>query len=106
MSKKSNREIRPPDWEKPIQPIINTEIKGGKIKKRPDFTCNLCNTITESPDNYVLPFHVECKRLGKPTSPAWILNKNYVENGIKRFDSSEHEYGKRANSGLMIGYKT
>ena len=25
-------------------------------------------------------------------------------NGIHRFDSSEHEYGKRAFSGIMIGY--
>jgi hypothetical protein len=27
-----------------------------------------------------------------------------VKNGIKRFDSKIHEYGKRAYSGMMIGY--
>jgi hypothetical protein len=27
-----------------------------------------------------------------------------VKNGIQRFDSKIHEYGKRANSGMMIGY--
>jgi hypothetical protein len=42
--------------------------------------------------------------LGNPTSARWILNKNYVKNGIKRFDSKIHEYGKRADSGMMIGY--
>jgi hypothetical protein len=55
-------------------------------------------------DEYQLPFHIECKRLGFPTSRTWILNENYVVNGIMRYDSNEHEYGKRAFSGLMIGY--
>ena len=36
--------------------------------------------------------------------PKWILNENYVKNGIKRFDSKTHEYGKRVNSGIMICY--
>jgi len=49
-------------------------------------------------------FHVECKRLGSPTSANWILNENYVKNGIKRFDCELHEYGKRAPSGMMVGY--
>ena len=48
---------------------------------------------------------MECKKIGSPTSSSWILNENYIVNGSKRFDSSIHEYGKRASSGLMIGYK-
>ena len=42
--------------------------------------------------------------MGNPTSPSWVLNRNYVTKGIKRFDCSSHEYGKRASSGIMIGY--
>jgi hypothetical protein len=29
---------------------------------------------------------------------------NYINNGINRFDSLSHEYGKRAHDGIMIGY--
>jgi hypothetical protein len=29
---------------------------------------------------------------------------NYINKGIDRFDSLTHEYGKRANDGIMIGY--
>lgn len=103
-SQKSNCEIRTPDWEKPIQPITGNELKGGKVRNRPDFTCKLTNPFARSANEYEIPFHVECKRLGFPTSPSWILNKNYVINGIERFDSRSHEYGKRAPSGMMVGY--
>jgi len=37
-------------------------------------------------------------------SPKSVIIRNYVCNGITRFDSSDHEYGKRAPSGMMIGY--
>jgi hypothetical protein len=102
--RKCNREIGTPDWDKPIQPVNKNELKGGKIKKRPDFTCKLVNTLADRADDYEIPFHVECKLLGEPTSRSWILNKNYVTEGIKRFDSRSHEYGKRASSGMMLGY--
>ena len=96
-------DIMPPIWEQPNQPRIKAELKGGKIRKRPDFTCNFLNPLATSSKTYVIPFHIECKRLGKNTS-SWNLNKNYVTNGIKRFDCSDHEYGKKAPSGMMIGY--
>lgn len=99
-----NREIRTPLWEPPIPPVSEEELKGGKIRKRPDFTCNCYNSFAKYAEEYEIPLHIECKFLGQPTSPSWILNKNYVSNGIKRFDSLEHEYGKRASSGLMVGY--
>ncbi|MCP5102516.1 MAG: hypothetical protein GY950_04015, partial [bacterium] len=99
-----NREVRTPIWEVPIQPVTEDELKGGKSKKRPDFTCKCVNPWADSPEEQEMSFHVECKRLGSPTSPSWILNKNYVKNGIKRFDCKTHEYGKRAPSGMMIGY--
>jgi hypothetical protein len=103
-SKKNKCEIRTPDWEKPIQPITDSELKGGKVRKRPDFTCKLTNPFAVCANEHEIPLHVECKRLGFPTSTSWILNKNYVINGIKRFDSKRHEYGKRASSGMMVGY--
>ena len=102
--RENDREIPIPDWDGPISPATKNELKGGKKKKRPDFTCNLLNTLADSSDDFEISFHVECKLLGAPTSRTWILNENYVTHGIKRFDSRSHEYGKRASSGMMIGY--
>lgn len=102
-SRKNNYEIRTPDWEKPIPPVTDSELKGGKVG-RPDFTCKLINELATCPEEYEISFHIECKRLGSPTSANWILNENYVTNGIKRFDCGLHEYGKRASSGMMVGY--
>lgn len=92
-----------PQWERPIAPATDGELKGGKNRKRPDFSCSLVNSFAQSPEMYEISLHIECKRLGQKTR-SWNLNKNYVENGIKRFDSTTHEYGKRALSGIMIGY--
>jgi hypothetical protein len=97
------RKVRIPDWEKPIQPNVNEELKGGKNRKRPDFTCSLINSFAQTQEMYEINFHIECKRLGKKKG-SWNLNKNYITNGIQRFDSGKHEYGKKALSGMMIGY--
>jgi hypothetical protein len=105
-SQKKNRAIPTPVSDGPIQPVIKAELAGGKTKKRPDFTCKLVNTFAETAEEHEISFHVECKLLGHPTSHTWILNKNYVTKGIKRFDSRSHEYGKRASSGMMLGYIT
>ena len=104
LGKSRNQELQTPYWDTPIQPVTGDELKGGKIKKRPDFTCKFINPWAASPEKYEISLHIECKLLGNPTSATWILNKNYVKNGIKRFDSKIHEYGKRADSGMMIGY--
>lgn len=93
----------PPEWEGPIAPVNKEELKGGKIRKRPDFTCRLVNTFADSSEMHEISLHVECKRLGEKIG-SWNLNKNYIENGVKRFDSEAHGYGKRAPCGLMIGY--
>jgi len=98
------KEIRCPVREAPVSPTTWQELKGGKKGKRPDFTCYYYNSHALSPAELEIPLHVECKLLGKPTSPSWILNKNYVKNGIKRFDCKTHEYGKQAPSGMLIGY--
>ncbi|MFH1933453.1 MAG: hypothetical protein ABIN18_17905 [Pseudomonadota bacterium] len=102
-SKKRNCEIGTPDWEKPIQPVVNNELKDGK-RKRPDFTCKCYNPFASCTEEHEIALHVECKLLGDPTSKNWILNENYTTRGIKRFDAKSHEYGKRAPSGLIIGY--
>jgi hypothetical protein len=104
LSKSRNLELSPPCPDTPIKPVIENELKGGKTSKRPDFSCNIINPTAISADEHKISLHVECKLLGAPRSTTWILNRNYVSNGIKRFDSIEHEYGKRAPSGMMIGY--
>lgn len=101
---RENEEIRTPTWEAPIQPTDSDDLKGGKKRKRPDFTCCYFNAHAESPEQQEIPFHIECKRLGSPTSRSWNLNENYVKNGIKRFDCDTFNYGKHAPSGMMIGY--
>jgi len=103
-SGRKNCEIPTPDWEKPIQPVVESELKGGRGAKRPDFTCKRTNPFAVSADEHEIPFHVECKRLGTSAGSGWVLNENYVTNGIKRFDCAIHQYGKRASSGMMIGY--
>jgi hypothetical protein len=106
LGKSKNIEISTPNPECPISPLIEHEIDDESIGKCPDFTCNHLNPFAEAPEEHEIPLHIECKLLGqpKPSSPSWEFNKNYVTNGIKRFDSKRHEYGKRALSGLMIGY--
>jgi hypothetical protein len=99
-------EVQVPSWERPIHPVSNGELTGGKIRKRPDFTCTLVNSFALTEEDYEIPLHIECKRLGMKTSSSWILNENYVKNGIFRFDSGVHRYGNRAPSGVMIGFIT
>ena len=101
---RKNSEIRTPDWEKPIQPISESDLRGGKNKKRPDFTCKYVNSAAANVDQFEIALHIECKILGNPRSNSWIYNRNYTTNGISRFDSITHEYGKRASTGMMIGY--
>jgi len=93
-----------PQWEQPIQPITEFDLKGGRHNKRPDFTCSVINRMAGNEYEYEIGLHIECKLLGLPRSASWILNSNYVRNGVERFDSPIHEYGKRASSGIMIGY--
>jgi len=102
LSQSRKREIRTPTWEGPIQPVSEDELEAEP--KRPDFACKLTNQYATSSEEYEISLHVECKRLGFPTSSSWKLNKNYVTRGMKRFDCDSHEYGKRASSGMMIGY--
>jgi len=91
-------------WERPIPPATEAELTGGKKRKRPDFTCNILDRYAVCTEEFEIMFHIECKCLGALRSPSWNFNQNYVEKGIKRFDCTAHEYGKRAVSGMMVGY--
>lgn len=94
----------PPEWEKPIQPKSNADLGHSKKRKRPDFSCSFRNYSAQNHEEAWLDYHLECKRLGKPSSPGYYLNKNYVNEGIIRFVDPQYRYGEGTNSGAMIGY--
>ncbi len=73
---------------------------------RPDFQWELKNEQARTREEYQRFYAMECKRLGAPSSPSWVLNKQYVTDGIKRFTRREYSYGSpRSNpSASMIGY--
>ena len=96
-----DNDIMPPIWEQPHQPVQDIDIT--RTSKRPDFKCNILNNYASDEASYILSLDIECKKLGKQKG-SWNFNKNYFTNGVKRFDSQDHEYGKRASSGMMIGY--
>jgi len=86
-------------WELPIFPRDLTELTGGNPKK-PDFTA-ICPPIRPGRrDNYEIPLHVECKKLGKDRATS----RKYVKEGILRFDCAAHQYGRGANHGIMVAY--
>jgi hypothetical protein len=91
--------IIPPIWDGNISAINDNEVNTNNTAKRPDFTCKMINNYSTSPEDYTISLHIECKLIGSTK-----LNKYYINNGINRFDSLTHEYGKRANDGIMIGY--
>jgi len=100
-------------WQLPIQPDPNASY-GEHEDNIPDFSWQIFDNVVtfeeERPDREKPPlpldfyFHIECKRLGSPTSSSWKLNPNYVHHGIIRFVSEGHRYGQHTQSGAMIGY--
>jgi hypothetical protein len=97
-------------WQIPIQPDPNISYEEYE-DNMPDFSWQIFDSIMaleEEQEKPHLPlnfyFHVECKRLGSPTSSNWKLNPNYVHHGIIRFASEGHRYGQYIQSGAMIGY--
>jgi hypothetical protein len=71
--------------------------------KIPDFQWGFIDHLVNE-DSCERCFVLECKRLGRPTSPNWKLNENYVMNGICRFLTAPHEYGKGDDACGMVGY--
>ena len=97
------KDINRPRYEQPIPPTDENELTEDNDSKRPDFSCIFKNDFAQKPEEREIGLHCECKLLGDIDS-SWNLNRNYVNNGIKRFLHNTHEYGKRAPAGLMIGY--
>ncbi len=88
------------------QPNIDdiTREQRKREQKRPDFQFSRTDIHSPVSEKSVKQIIVENKRLGEPTSSNWILNENYVNNGIKRFLDFEWRYGLDAAVGAMIGY--
>ena len=73
-------------------------------EKRPDISWSMYDSQESDPTWQEKAFDVECKRLGEPTSRTWILTKQYVIGGIRRYTSDSHRYGRYATDGAMVGY--
>lgn len=91
-------------YEASNQPIADDLNRASRLRKRPDFLCGFHDDLAENPEDSELFYTTECKRLGLSTRSDWVLNLNYVVNGINRFIRAEWGYAKGAASGMMIGY--
>jgi hypothetical protein len=94
----------PITYESNNQPDADDVTRSSRENKRPDFQWGVCDRNEVDPDRMEKFYIIESKRLGSPSSNTWILNKNYVINGIKRFVDPDWGYGKSSTSGAMIGY--
>jgi len=90
-------------YEARNQPDPFDEEKMSREDQRPDFQWRFRDMKRSMGVNH-LDYTIECKRLGRPSSSTWILNRNYITEGILRFIVKDHGYGHRCISGLMIGY--
>lgn len=93
----------PPIWEAQNQPLVDDETRAAREDKRPDFQWGFVNLQETNDDRASMLYTIECKRLGQ-SAGRWILNVNYVKNGVVRFVVEEHGYGKATRSGAMVGY--
>jgi hypothetical protein len=101
----SNRSDLLPIYQCKVQPIDDDDREKKKWEdKIPDFQFQKTDFNSRIPSNSAKQFVIECKRLGHPTSPNWVLNENYIKNGIIRFISNEWRYGQGSRIGAMIGY--
>jgi hypothetical protein len=72
-------------------------------RKKPDFRWDLVDHQA-GVGIALVPFAVECKRLGSPTASGFRFNREYVVSGIIRFVDTDYRYGENAASGAMVGY--
>ena len=88
------------------QPLPNDEYRAKRLEKRPDFACGYHDDSLpdEAFDEADYLYTIECKRLGLPSSSSWVLNKNYVEHGIARFENPDWGYAEGSSSGMMVGF--
>lgn len=88
------------------QPLPDDEYRATRLQKRPDFACGYHDDSLPE-DRYEEAdclYTIECKRLGSPSSPRWVLNRNYVDHGVNRFENPEWGYAQGCSSGMMIGF--
>lgn len=93
-----------PIWEGQSQPVAGDTAQAPRVRKKPDFQYELVDTLEPDPDKAYKYYTIECKRLGKPPKKGRPLNRQYVSDGILRYVTDEHAYGKGSPSGAMIGY--
>lgn len=90
-------------WEARNPP--SPETKGTSSERKiPDFQCGYIDHHQVDPLRSSLSFIIECKKLGHPTKARWVFNKNYIDEGIKRFVDPGYRYGKDVSDGAMAGY--
>ena len=85
-----------PPYQGDLQPVP-------RENKKPDFYWHLIDDQADE-EHCEKRFVLECKRLGKPSSSSWVFNSNYIKEGVRRFITSPHEYGKGDDASGMIGY--
>ena len=101
---KYNRELPYPKYNLPIPPKAKGKNSVQEKTGQPDFTCCFKDGYAEAYDKSEFNFHIECKCLGLPNRSNWVFNKNYVNEGIMRFDHKDKCYGENAADGMMVGY--
>lgn len=71
--------------------------------KIPDFQWAYIDHLAPVPEAATRFFTVECKRLRISTA-SWNFFEQYVEEGLVRFITVGHSYGKDTPAGAMVGY--
>jgi hypothetical protein len=92
------------DYDSKNQPSSLHSRKAPREDKRPDFQWGFRDPSEQDPQKQEKHFCIECKRLGNAPNPKWVLNENYVNNGIARFLEETHGYAFEVESGAMVGY--
>ena len=90
-------------YEARNQPDPFDEEKTPREDKRPELQWQFRDMKRSMGVNF-WDYTIECKRLGRSSSPSWILNRNYITNGVMRFINKDWDYGHLCQSGLMVGY--
>jgi hypothetical protein len=83
-----------PVWEAQNQPQTEEDLDSEWVRKKPDFQCQLFDESADDPETAYRNYSIECKRLGLAPRSDWILNRNYVTEGIVRFLEASHSYGR------------
>jgi len=74
-----------PQPESANLPDPQDQRRAGWEAKVPDFQWQIIDHLAPACES-ARCYTIECKRLGRPSSRQWILNEEYVTNGMCRFD--------------------